>query len=165
MFTCYPTIWQYNNKLWEILWGFMGKCFHFLQALCYRTDKINSASHHLFSSFKAISTMLLSRSPLLTSTCRKCLLVPGPLSKTITNHLDRSLFPKVDSYSLHNHPPCLWTCTPPLFSDPFTAIPQESIQTKDAYWCISLHCYTLDEEWLLQQDSQTQLRGHMETGQ
>lgn len=46
--------------------------------------------------------MSSSRSTLLTSTSRKCLLVLGSRSKAITKRLDTSLFPKVGHYSLHH---------------------------------------------------------------
>lgn len=65
--------------------------------------KLSLISHHLFSNFKAVSTVSSSRSTLLTSISRKCLLVFGSRSKTITKHLDMCLFLKVGYYSLHHH--------------------------------------------------------------
>lgn len=47
--------------------------------------------------------MSSSRSTLLTSTSRKCLLGFGSHSMTITKHLDMCLFLKVGYYSLHHH--------------------------------------------------------------
>lgn len=63
-------------------------------------NKFSFISHHLFSSFKSISA---SKLPLLNSPCRRCLLTPGLLRKTIAKHCDISLSSKVDAYSFKNH--------------------------------------------------------------
>lgn len=82
------------------------KVFHEMFSLLLKTvllnwqNKFGFISHHLFFSFTTIST---SRLPLLTSTYRKWLLILSLLSKKITKHLDISLSPKVNFYSLHNH--------------------------------------------------------------
>lgn len=123
--------------------------------------KLSLISHSFFSNFKSVSTMSFSRSTLLTSTSRKCLLVLGYCSKTIAKRLDICLSLKAGYYittlSLNN----IISVFIPFSLAPWPSLRSQSKQITD--WWMSLYSCTLDEEWLLQQDQGTRQLGNKDS--